>query len=385
MSSAPHDAARALAGSPGRRRPPGRRRGHRVRPPRRPADRPPGAVAGQVSFGRTPAGDTTPAGHVRGPPRPGRRARASRGSATTCGRWSPRPACGRSARRARPPPATAPCAARRSRPRSGRSPARPTTGRRRPTPPGPAPAFTDPVLHAAHPVGPARRPDLGGRPHHARPAAADRHPRQRHRPHPRGVGRPRQPPGGAAQHAPRRHDASDHGDTGHGTHVAGIAAAPRQRRGRGGRGAGASPAAQVIPVQIADTLGASTDETMMKGIRHAVPTARRSSTSRPAARASPAPSRTPSSSPPARARDRRVGRQPGPGRQRPQLPGGLQPRARRRRAVRRQRHVRLPGGRSRPPTFSNHNRTVDVIAPGVNILSSVPARVTDRAVAPGTR
>ena len=34
-------------------------------------------------------------------------------------------------------------------------------------------------------------------------------------------------------------------------------------------------------------------------------------------------------------------------------------------------------------TFSNHNRTVDVIAPGVNVLSSVPRRVTERAVAPG--
>ena len=33
--------------------------------------------------------------------------------------------------------------------------------------------------------------------------------------------------------------------------------------------------------------------------------------------------------------------------------------------------------------FSNHNGTVDVIAPGVNILSSVPRRVTEREVAPG--
>ncbi|CAN0466928.1 unnamed protein product, partial [Phaeothamnion confervicola] len=38
-------------------------------------------------------------------------------------------------------------------------------------------------------------------------------------------------------------------------------------------------------------------------------------------------------------------------------------------------------------TFSNHNRTVDVIAPGVNVLSSVPQRVVrsdeERVVAPG--
>jgi subtilisin family serine protease len=33
--------------------------------------------------------------------------------------------------------------------------------------------------------------------------------------------------------------------------------------------------------------------------------------------------------------------------------------------------------------FSNHNGTVDLIAPGVNVLSSVPRRVTDREFAPG--
>ena len=36
--------------------------------------------------------------------------------------------------------------------------------------------------------------------------------------------------------------------------------------------------------------------------------------------------------------------------------------------------------------FSNHNRSVDVIAPGVDILSSVPRRVTDaRGARPATR
>ena len=36
-------------------------------------------------------------------------------------------------------------------------------------------------------------------------------------------------------------------------------------------------------------------------------------------------------------------------------------------------------------TFSNHNRTVYVIAPGVNVLSSVPVRVTDGPSPPDTR
>ena len=36
-----------------------------------------------------------------------------------------------------------------------------------------------------------------------------------------------------------------------------------------------------------------------------------------------------------------------------------------------------------PAAFSNRNRSVDVIAPGVNVLSSVPRRVTERLVRPG--
>ncbi len=34
-------------------------------------------------------------------------------------------------------------------------------------------------------------------------------------------------------------------------------------------------------------------------------------------------------------------------------------------------------------TFSTHNRSVDVIAPGVNVLSTVPLRVSERVVTPG--
>ena len=45
------------------------------------------------------------------------------------------------------------------------------------------------------------------------------------------------------------------------------------------------------------------------------------------------------------------------------------------------RHLRLPGARSASPTFSNHNRTVDVIAPGVeHPLDRCPRRVTERVV-----
>ena len=69
--------------------------------------------------------------------------------------------------------------------------------------------------------------------------------------------------------------ADDIGERGHGTHVAGIAAAPANGIGI----VGVAPASttpggpggsSVMPVQIADTLGRSTDATMIRGIRWAV-------------------------------------------------------------------------------------------------------------------
>jgi len=139
----------------------------------------------------------------------------------------------------------------------------------------------------------------------------------------------------------------------------------------------------VIPVQIADTMGASTDETMMKGIRHAVNNG-------------------------AKVINISAG---GPGFSRAFQDTVLF--ATRKGALivasvgnqgQDVNALNFPAGYSRvlgvgaqcdgnitfdcpapfqAATFSNHNRTVDVIAPGVNILSSVPTRVTDRAVAPG--
>ena len=67
-----------------------------------------------------------------------------------------------------------------------------------------------------------------------------------------------------------RQSAEDWGKTGHGTHVAGSAAAPANGLGVVGVAPGAIGTAEVIPVQISDRDGYSTDETMMKGIRWSV-------------------------------------------------------------------------------------------------------------------
>lgn len=65
-------------------------------------------------------------------------------------------------------------------------------------------------------------------------------------------------------------DADDWGLSGHGTHVAGIAAAPANGVGVVGVAPARPGTAEVIPVQIADKEGRSTDETMIAGIRWAV-------------------------------------------------------------------------------------------------------------------
>lgn len=67
-----------------------------------------------------------------------------------------------------------------------------------------------------------------------------------------------------------RPEADDWGRTGHGTHVAGIAAAPVNGVGVVGVAPARARSAEVIPVQIADRDGRSTDETMIAGIRWAV-------------------------------------------------------------------------------------------------------------------
>lgn len=64
----------------------------------------------------------------------------------------------------------------------------------------------------------------------------------------------------------RNAQADDHGISGHGTHVAGIAAAPADGVGI----VGVAPASEVIPVRIANPGGRSTDASMIAGIRWAV-------------------------------------------------------------------------------------------------------------------
>ncbi|WP_217913578.1 S8 family serine peptidase [Miltoncostaea marina] len=178
-------------------------------------------------------------------------------------------------------------------------------------------------------------------------------------------------------------DASDHGLSGHGTHVAGIAAAPANGVGVVGTAPAAAGAAPVIPVQIADRAGSSTDETMIRGIRHAVLNG-------------------------ARVINISAG---GPGYSRAFQDTILW--ATRRGALvvasvgnqgQDVNALNYPAAYRRvlgvgaqcdgvvtfdclrafgAATFSNRNRSVDVIAPGVGILSSVPRRVGERAVAPG--
>lgn len=65
-------------------------------------------------------------------------------------------------------------------------------------------------------------------------------------------------------------DAGDWSLSGHGTHVAGIAAAPVNGVGVVGAAPAVRAGAQVIPVRIADPQGQSTDASMITGIRWAV-------------------------------------------------------------------------------------------------------------------
>src|SRR5690606_28620003 len=131
-----------------------------------------------------------------------------------------------------------------------------------PPPLGPAPAITDPLLVSGAQWGLQPRsgwgPDLTATGPRPRIAILDS-----------GVDPAHEEWGGPASPliAPRSTlrgdaDASDHGLSGHGTHVAGIAAAPANGVGVTGVAPGAAGAAQVIPVQIADRAGSSTDETM---------------------------------------------------------------------------------------------------------------------------
>lgn len=68
----------------------------------------------------------------------------------------------------------------------------------------------------------------------------------------------------------RSKDADDWSVFGHGTHVAGVAAAPANGVGIVGVAPARRAAAQVIPVQISDSFGVSQDEQIIRGVRWAV-------------------------------------------------------------------------------------------------------------------
>lgn len=178
-------------------------------------------------------------------------------------------------------------------------------------------------------------------------------------------------------------NARDWGRSGHGTHVAGIAAAPANGVGLVGVAPARGAAAPVIPVQIADRRGRSTDETMMSGIRWAVKRgakvinisaggpgfsqafqdtvlwAANRGTLIVASVGNEGDDENPLNYPAGYSRVLGVGAQ---------CDGEVTidcPR---------------PYGAA---NFSNRNGSVDVIAPGVNILSSLPNGIRDRATEPG--
>ncbi len=252
-----------------------------------------------------------------------------------------------------------------------------------PTPPGPAPVVTDPLFTPADQWGLRERGswgiDLTTTGPRAPIAILDS-----------GVDPTHEEWGGAGSPlvAPRSvlrgdGDASDHGESGHGTHVAGIAAAPANGVGIVGVAPAAAGTAPVIPVQIANRAGFSTDATMIRGVRHAVINGAQvvniSAGGRGYSRAFQdtilwATQRGALVVASVGNQGQDVNTLNYPAAYRRVLGVGAQcdgavsfdcPRA------------------YGVATFSTYNRSVDVIAPGVRVLSSVPRRVTERAVAPG--
>ncbi len=178
-------------------------------------------------------------------------------------------------------------------------------------------------------------------------------------------------------------DASDHGITGHGTHVAGIAAAPANGVGIVGVAPASATSAQVIPVQIADRQGDSSDLTIIRGIRWAVKHgAKVINISAGGIGYSRAFQDTI-----LWASGRGALVVASVGNQGQDVNSLNYPAAYRRvLGVGAQCDGVVTYDCPRPygvATFSTHNRSVDVIAPGVDVLSSVPRRVTEGVVAPG--
>ena len=181
----------------------------------------------------------------------------------------------------------------------------------------------------------------------------------------------------------RDNDATDWGLTGHGTHVAGIAAAPANGVGVVGVAPSGGTTAQVIPVQIADREGRSSDDTMIRGIRHAVLNGAKVIN---ISAGGPGYSRAFQDTV-LWATQRgalivaSVGNE-GEGDNGLNYPAAY-PRVL---GVGAQCDDQISPDCPRPfgvAGFSNHNRSVDVIAPGVDIVSSVPKGISDRVVQPG--
>ncbi|MEW6583547.1 MAG: S8 family serine peptidase, partial [Actinomycetota bacterium] len=182
----------------------------------------------------------------------------------------------------------------------------------------------------------------------------------------------------------RRTGADDWGRSGHGTHVAGIAAAPANGVGVVGVAPAREGSAPVIPVQIADRDGKSTDETMMEGIRWAV---------RHKAKVINISAGGPGFS---RAFQRTVDWAFSNGALIVASVGNEGDDTNVLNYPAAYAHVLGVGAvcdeQAAPPDcptpyglarFTNHNRSLDVLAPGVDILSSVPVRVHDNEVNPG--